>query len=1069
MANRDPLRRLFGTKNPSPPTSDPILTRNTSQPFASLRPPPDASHRYRAHIAGGDADHNNVWQDTPKDRPTPALFSQGFHERLTRFRPSLHGVQHKSAQPCAFPQSTEDSLPTHPPVDPQGSIQDYQLYQCIGSGAFGQVFLARARCGPLQGQWVAIKRVDKHQLHTAELRVRLVKEVELHWKTRHPHLVLLHDYFEDLRYVYLVLELCRQGELFRYLRHGLQRPLRESEARGLLLPLVQVLEYLHGQGILHRDLKLSNILLTDTMQVKLCDFGLATQYDPDDRGTEPKTMCGTPNYISPEIWARQAYGPPSDMWSLGCLFISFVMGKVPFSGGPRHDNFQTGAYYPQADAIDEESLDQLWASLPSSLSYEATSMVRGLLKLNPRNRLTAYQLLHHPFFAPDLPVESLPYLRAVAHTPPSRPESDGRLYDASQPLPGSYSGGAGNGYDQGTDRADGLAAVYQAIGQGNHEQRDVPVFQGGKRPAHGADRQGSFSPVSRRRPLSYRNQVDDRNPPFTARQPPLARNTEALSDTRRRRVSPTANRHPPPPESLLSTKVAQAEPSAFSTARLRPIRKDFKQAMFEIRPDGKVVAHFTGERHVLLFNARGTKLYLFARQDVSLSGKSASFQQGNPVARYHTSDLPSKYTKQYEFVSRLIRVVQSKTIRISLNTPQAKCLYMEDRPYGSMTVKFYNGITIQVSCVNRVVEFQVPQKDLPNSIHKFTLPESKPEKGAPDTLAADPSDAMDWSLSRVSPDDKPSADGADRTDYDPLQLQSIRGELPEFLRPLLRYVIQCYQQCLAIDVELSTVENNLSNTKLGSESTLKYPIEVRLSDLSQRVDVLRVLVDHGLKLDQDLSAADPLFSKLTRGQRTGSSPTEQDEPTGQLTWVLPASSARQHQRYPRDLKTTTRERALPTRSHTNDLGFYPPPTSTLLPPPPSQSSSRTVLSNPPPSRFPGVSFKSHFIPDVGWCMLTTSNPSAGLTAPHQADPIHDGQPRFFMIFFIDGIALIIDVLERTVQWVDQAQPINSDAQRESASGTLYPIDHNLPTHIKDRLEYFPSFQRGLDLPHSKLL
>ncbi|KAJ1658419.1 hypothetical protein IWQ61_002329 [Dispira simplex] len=1069
MANRDPMHRLFGSKNHPHASSDPILTRNTSRPFASLRPPSDTSHRHRAHNADKQTDHDNVWHTTPKDRPTPALFSQGFHERLTRFRPSLHGAQHDLTQLRPFPQSTKGSIPSHPPLDTQESIQDYQLHQCIGSGAFGQVFLARARCGPLQGQWVAIKRVDKHQLRTAELRARLAKEVELHWKTRHPHLVLLHDYFEDLRYVYLVLELCRQGELFRYLRHGLQRPLRESEARGLLLPLVQVLEYLHGQGILHRDLKLSNILLTDNMQVKLCDFGLATQYDLNDRGTEPQTMCGTPNYISPEIWARQAYGPPSDMWSLGCLFVSFVTGKVPFSGGLRHDSFQRGAYYPQADAIDEESLEQLWASLPTSLSYEATSMVRGLLKLNPRNRLTAYQLLHHPFFAPDLPAKSLPFVRAVAHTVPARPESDERLYDASQRLPGLYPGEDGGGYGQGREEADGLAAVYQAIGQGTHEQRGFPVSGGGKRPADGAGRQDPLSPVSRRRPLSYRNQIDGCNPPFTEKQTPLVRDSETLSVTRRRQVSPTANLHPPPPESLLSTKVAQTEPPAFSTARLRPIRKDFKQAMFEIRPDGKVVAHFTGERHVLLFNARGTKLYLFARQDVSLSGKSASFQQGNPVARYHTSDLPSKYTKQYEFVSRLIRVVRSKTVRISLITPQAKCLYMEDRPFGSMTVKFHNGITIQVSCVNQVVEFQVPQKDLPNSIHKFTLPESKPEKGTPDTLPADPNDAMDWSLSRVSPDDKPSADGVERTDYDPLQLQNIRGELPEFLRPLLRYVIQCYQQCLTIDAELNTVENIPSNPKLGNETTLKYPIEVRLSDLGQRVDVLRVLGDHGLKLDQRLSVADPLFSKITRGQQTGSSPMEQEDPIKSPPRVFPVSSTQECQRYPRSSHATARERGLPTESRANDLGSYPPSTSTLLPLPPSQSSSRTVLSNPPSSRFPGVSFKSHFIPDIGWCLLTTSNPSAGLTGPHQVDPIHDEQPRFFMIFFVDGIVLIIDVLERTVQWVDQAQSTNSVAQQESVPGILYPIDHNLPVHVKDRLEYFPSFQRGLDLPHSKLL
>jgi polo-like kinase 4 len=104
----------------------------------------------------------------------------------------------------------------------------------------------------------------------------------------------LYSFFEDEHYVYLVLELCEKGEMLHHLKT--RTPLNEDEARHFLKQIVDGMIYLHSHSILHRDLTLSNLLLTRDMNIKISDFGLATQINDDKKHM---TMCGTPNFISP--------------------------------------------------------------------------------------------------------------------------------------------------------------------------------------------------------------------------------------------------------------------------------------------------------------------------------------------------------------------------------------------------------------------------------------------------------------------------------------------------------------------------------------------------------------------------------------------------------------------------------------------------------------------------------------------------------------------------------------------------------------------------------------------------
>lgn len=257
------------------------------------------------------------------------------------------------------------------------NIEDYQVLNLLGKGGFACVYRARSN---KTGQEVAVKMIDKKMMKAVSMNARVKKEVEIHSRLKHPSILELYNFFEDNNYVYLVLEMCHNGELQRYLRTQAQ-PFSEEAARRIMRQIVEGILYLHSHGILHRDLSLSNLLLTKNNDVKIADFGLATQL----QGPEEKhfTMCGTPNYISPEIAMRSAHGLEADVWSLGCMLYTLLVGHAPFD----------------TDAV-KSTLNRVILAeyhLPDTLSPAACDLIQALLQKNPKNRLPLREILAHPF------------------------------------------------------------------------------------------------------------------------------------------------------------------------------------------------------------------------------------------------------------------------------------------------------------------------------------------------------------------------------------------------------------------------------------------------------------------------------------------------------------------------------------------------------------------------------------------------------------------------------------------------------------------------------------------------
>lgn len=258
-------------------------------------------------------------------------------------------------------------------------IEDFKVGNLLGKGSFAGVYRAESIHTGLE---VAIKMIDKKAMYKAGMVQRVQNEVKIHCQLKHPSILELYNYFEDNNYVYLVLEMCHNGEMNRFLKNR-RKPFSENEARHFMHQIITGMLYLHSHGILHRDLTLSNLLLTRNMNIKIADFGLATQLKmPHEKHY---TLCGTPNYISPEIATRSAHGLESDIWSLGCMFYTLLIGRPPFD----------------TDTV-KNTLNKVVLAdyeMPTFLSREAKDLIHQLLRRNPADRLSLSSILDHPFIS----------------------------------------------------------------------------------------------------------------------------------------------------------------------------------------------------------------------------------------------------------------------------------------------------------------------------------------------------------------------------------------------------------------------------------------------------------------------------------------------------------------------------------------------------------------------------------------------------------------------------------------------------------------------------------------------
>lgn len=270
--------------------------------------------------------------------------------------------------------------------DEEDICRYYHLHdKKLGEGGFAKVRLATHLATK---QFVAIKCLDKLKLGP-ELP-RIYNEIKCLKKLKHKNIARLYQVFETQTVIYLVLEYCSGGELFDYIVK--KNRLDECESAQIIFDLMRVLDFIHINGFAHRDLKPENVLFDDRHQIKLIDFGLAANCSADNMATNKNqaplgqlsTCCGSITYAAPEVIAGGVYsGTAVDVWSAGVMMYALLVGQLPFN-----DNSISKLYQKIQAGIQE---------LPGHISLEAGDLLRKMLTVNPRYRITVRDVLAHPW------------------------------------------------------------------------------------------------------------------------------------------------------------------------------------------------------------------------------------------------------------------------------------------------------------------------------------------------------------------------------------------------------------------------------------------------------------------------------------------------------------------------------------------------------------------------------------------------------------------------------------------------------------------------------------------------
>ena len=269
------------------------------------------------------------------------------------------------------------------PLNIKLTYNDFQPIKLLGRGSFGEVILVRLKSTK---KVYAMKILDKKILKMKKQQNHTKTERDLMVKINNPFIVNIKSAFQDDTNLYLVSEFMQGGDMFFHMHDGQIVIFSHDKTRFYILELVLALESLHKNNMVYRDLKPENILLDSKGHVKLTDFGLSKILEDED--DKAFTLCGTPQYLAPEVLLKKGYDKMVDWWSLGCVLYEMLMGRLPFAIKRGMINLK----------IYEKKID-----FPRKISNEARDLIEKFLVVNPTERLGygpngTDDIKNHPFF-----------------------------------------------------------------------------------------------------------------------------------------------------------------------------------------------------------------------------------------------------------------------------------------------------------------------------------------------------------------------------------------------------------------------------------------------------------------------------------------------------------------------------------------------------------------------------------------------------------------------------------------------------------------------------------------------
>ncbi|XP_034539145.1 aurora kinase A [Notolabrus celidotus] len=349
------IQRLASHQKPA--SHVPVISKPSNPASQNVKPANQKGHPTPQPKHGPQP--NQPKTNVPKVNPEPAK------------SPSEPAKQEKPQNETAKIDSVKSSSSSK-----RWSLENFDIGRPLGKGKFGNVYLARER----QSKFIlALKVLFKKQLEKAGVEHQLRREVEIQSHLRHPNILRLYGYFHDASRVYLILEFAPKGELYG----ELQRCGSFSEERSAtyIMELADALNYCHSKNVIHRDIKPENLLLGSNGELKIADFGWSV-HTPSSRRS---TLCGTLDYLPPEMIEGKTHDEKVDLWSLGVLCYEFLVGKPPFEAKTHEETYRR--------------ISRVEYTYPAqfNISTGAKDLVARLLKHNPMQRLPIEGVLSHPW------------------------------------------------------------------------------------------------------------------------------------------------------------------------------------------------------------------------------------------------------------------------------------------------------------------------------------------------------------------------------------------------------------------------------------------------------------------------------------------------------------------------------------------------------------------------------------------------------------------------------------------------------------------------------------------------
>jgi polo-like kinase 4 len=475
------------------------------------------------------------------------------------------------------------------------------------------------------------KKMDPNEIHsiTNDFRKRILNEVNIHSKLRHNSILKMYDFFEDSKYFFMVLEFCERGNLYEYLKPHSKRS-SEASVRCILDSVVKGLSYLHSYNIIHRDVTLNNLLLTKSMEVKIADFGLAVQQDLLDQ--KQFTMCGTPNYMAPEIASKDrtnGHGKESDIWSIGCLMYTLLVGVHPFDGSETKETL--------------EKIVHQKLHIPQSLSYEAQDLLFSLLQKDPLKRPTISQVAKHPFMlGTKMATNSMRQSKQQIMHGPLISIDSGRYTSSSQPSNSGYT---------------------RPLKATQHHSHDILVDR--------ANTSYKLLHDDRGKSRSLNNITDVRSRGEASSTLESSCTTQALVDDR---ISPFDTHRIKSISHETRTSTVQITDTGHFIIR----SKFKKKGIFEVSPDGQKIN---------IYYPHDGDMW---SHDQTCDGPYAGYR----LYSSHTyTNLPSRYQKKYRYASQFVELVKSKTPKVIYRDDKGKYKLMEN---GEFEVSYFDGTKLHI-------------------------------------------------------------------------------------------------------------------------------------------------------------------------------------------------------------------------------------------------------------------------------------------------------------------------------------------------------------------------------------